>query len=148
MELTATQLQHIEAMHARAQKCLVQYKDYTLCRQEDGFEKSVKDNFKAIIDKWLEARHMTAFIRSELRVRYLNYPKYDDYQIQLGATSIFNGKGGLDGKSRWLNKATVTVSRGRVMLRKHVARTDPDFLEPTGTEFTALIQAVVDALDQ
>lgn len=158
MELTATQLQHIDAMHTKAQKCLVlhqawmtsRYKDYTLCREEDNLEGSVKNDFKAIITEWLEARHLTAFIRSELRIRYLNYPNYDGYKIQLGATSIFNGKGSLDSKSRWLNKITVTPNgpHGKVRIRGHAARTDPNYLEPTATEFADLIQAIVDTLDQ
>lgn len=155
MELTTTQLQHIDVMRHKASHSLAQhrawiasnYKDSAFYWAEDRLEEGVKAAFKAIINEWLEANNLTAHIRSELRVRHRTYPDYTEHEIQLGATSIYNSVGSLpDGKVRWMNKITVTAYRKQVRLRKHVVRTDPAFLEPTASEFLALMEAVHSAL--
>lgn len=156
--LTETQQQLIDVMHAKAERSLAQrrtwiesgYKNYAASATSSRLEKETKAAFKAIVREWMAARNLTAFIRSELRVRYHPYPRCAHYQIKLGATSLSNGKAGLGNTSRWINKITVTPNgpRGTVRIRAHKARTDADFLEPTATEFKELIQAVVDALTQ
>lgn len=154
MELTATQLEFIKEIHSQVRKFQVAqcawreggYKHYVFAREAAHLEEDIKNLFKAVIREWLRAKGLTAFIRSELRVRG-NYPEYTNYWVGLGYTSIHNGKGGLpDGKNRWLNKITVSTHRGTTCLVAHVARTDPGFLKPTATEFEALIQAIVTAL--
>lgn len=156
MELTATQLEFIDGMCTSARASVEARRIYTESKYKDHgasdcqhyHRGEVKDFFKAIIREWLMTRGLTAFIRSEIRVRS-NWD-FTTCQIALNATSIYNGKGGLpDGKNRWLNKITVGHSLlGGTRLRAHVVRTDADFLEPTATEFEALIQAIGATLAQ
>jgi hypothetical protein len=115
--------------------------------------KNTKQLIKAIIQKWLDESGIEASIRLErvcfLRPHGIHHWHSPHYAFTVNQIQLFNGKGSLDKKSRWLNKITIRFIRSDTIKAKivnAVARTDADFLEPTPTNFKNFINDLFNAL--
>lgn len=110
--------------------------------------KKARNVFTDMIHAWTKERHIEANIRSEF---VLDKPSEWSLPISIHLVSIYNSKGQIGERPRWLNKISVSVRRFRnngvnVRLVSHMARTDPDFLSPLDKEFHEFITEFVKAL--
>jgi len=114
--------------------------------QMHALEDSVRLVIKTLIDWWAEDHGVECSNRVviDLRGPWLDSWRECDKKLRvlISMASIYNGKGQIPGREKWLNK--ISVSPDRIM--SHVARTDPAFLGDVAQQFQEFVAELQEEL--